>query len=227
MLEPPGGGDPPRRRAARDVALRAHAAQGQAARERCPDRRGAERPHHLQERWFGFDDALYAGARLLEVLSLDPGPPRRSSRPCPAPISTPELGVPLDEGEPERVMQSVVRWPASSRGFELILIDGLRAEFESGLGAGARLQHPAQANLPLRRGRSGGPRGDPVAVSGDSWSGPPRGWSCRSRGTDPRPPSSGEPLTRIAYPIPNRYLHPTGIPRCHCRANVPRPSPTS
>ena len=64
----------------------------------------------FQERWFGFDDAIYAGARLLEVLSLDPRPrPRDLRGPARAALVTPELALPLQEGEPERIMQSVMR----------------------------------------------------------------------------------------------------------------------
>ena len=88
----------------------------------------------FQERWFGFDDAIYAGARLLEVLSLDPRTSEEIFAALPSGIVTPELGLPLEEGEPERVMQSVVRHAGELEGAELILIDGLRAEFETGWG---------------------------------------------------------------------------------------------
>lgn len=88
----------------------------------------------FQERWFGFDDAVYTGARLLEVLSLDPRTSEEIFAALPGGVVTPELGLPLDEGESERVMQSVVRHAGELEGAELILIDGLRAEFESGWG---------------------------------------------------------------------------------------------
>ncbi len=88
----------------------------------------------FQERWFGFDDAVYAGARLLEVLSLDPRTSEEIFAALPSGIVTPELALPLEEGEPERIMQSVVRHAGELEGAELILIDGLRAEFEDGWG---------------------------------------------------------------------------------------------
>jgi phosphomannomutase/phosphoglucomutase len=88
----------------------------------------------FQERWFGFDDAVYAGARLLEVLSLDPRTSEEIFAALPSGIVTPELGLPLEEGEPERIMQSVLRYAGELEGAELILIDGLRAEFETGWG---------------------------------------------------------------------------------------------
>jgi phosphomannomutase / phosphoglucomutase len=88
----------------------------------------------FQERWFGFDDAVYAGARLLEVLSLDPRSSEEIFAALPSGIATPELALSLEDGEPEPIMQSVLQFAGELEGAELILIDGLRAEFESGWG---------------------------------------------------------------------------------------------
>lgn len=88
----------------------------------------------FKERWFGFDDALYAGARLLEVLSLDPRSTREIFAALPGGIATPELSLPLAEGEPARVMESVLKLAKRLDGANLILIDGLRAELERGWG---------------------------------------------------------------------------------------------
>ncbi len=86
------------------------------------------------ERWFGFDDALYAGARLLEVLALDPRPTGEIFDALPHAIATPELGAPLAEGESARVMDRVLRFAERLEGVEVVRIDGLRAEFERGWG---------------------------------------------------------------------------------------------
>lgn len=88
----------------------------------------------FQERWFGFDDAVYAGARLLEVLSLDPRPSEEIFAALPGGVVTPELTLPLEEGEPARLMDSVIRHAGELEGAELILLDGVRAEFDSGWG---------------------------------------------------------------------------------------------
>jgi phosphomannomutase/phosphoglucomutase len=88
----------------------------------------------FRERWFGFDDALYAGARLLEVLSLDPRSSEEIFAGLPGGIATPELFLPLAEGEPTRVMESVLNQAKRLDGVNLILIDGLRAELEGGWG---------------------------------------------------------------------------------------------
>ena len=88
----------------------------------------------FKERWFGFDDAIYAGARLLEVLSLDPRPSHEIFAALPGGLVTPELTLPLTEGEPTRIMQAVMRLADRLDGVEVIRIDGLRAEFDRGFG---------------------------------------------------------------------------------------------
>jgi len=87
------------------------------------------------ERWYGFDDALYAGARLLEVLALDPRSSAEVFAALPeAAISTPELAIPLEEGEPARIMSSILGFADRLDGVRLTTIDGLRAEFDQGWG---------------------------------------------------------------------------------------------
>lgn len=98
---------------------------------------GGEWSGHIafQERWYGFDDALYAGARLLEVLALDPRPSAAIFAELPeAPVSTPEIFLPMAEGEPARVMAEVLQAAAHLDGWEVNTIDGLRAEFDRGWG---------------------------------------------------------------------------------------------
>lgn len=87
------------------------------------------------ERWYGFDDALYAGARLLEVLALDPRSSAEVFAALPeSPISTPELAVTLEEGEPARLMASILALADRLDGVQVNTIDGLRAEFDRGWG---------------------------------------------------------------------------------------------
>ncbi len=85
------------------------------------------------ERWYGFDDGMYAGARLLEILSRssDPGAVLEG---LPDSVSTPELNVKLAEGEPHRLiaqMQKSARFPGAA---QVITIDGLRVEYADGFG---------------------------------------------------------------------------------------------
>lgn len=85
------------------------------------------------ERWYGFDDGLYCGARLLEILSRhdDPG---RVLESLPDSLSTPELQVPCSEGEAHALiarMQIEAKFPGAE---QIIRIDGLRVEYPDGFG---------------------------------------------------------------------------------------------
>jgi phosphomannomutase len=87
----------------------------------------------FKERWYGFDDGLYAGARLLEILS-------RSADPCavlealPDSISTPELQWELSEGENYTLMEALKKSARFDGAREIITIDGLRVEYPDGFG---------------------------------------------------------------------------------------------
>jgi len=89
------------------------------------------------ERWYGFDDATYTAARLLEILSRHRDPSRVLNA-LPTSHSTPELNVPCAEGEPARVVAELQARVADGRlvfpGGEIGLIDGLRVDFADGFG---------------------------------------------------------------------------------------------
>lgn len=84
------------------------------------------------ERWYGFDDALYAAARLLEVLALE----RRSSAEAfdslPSQILTPIHVLPLQEGQATEFMRKMSALVAQMQGARIITLDGLRMEFDYG-----------------------------------------------------------------------------------------------
>ena len=85
------------------------------------------------ERWYGFDDGVYAGARLLELLSRERDPSAVLNA-LPDSLSTPELNVKLAEGEPHRLiaeLQRTARFPGAD---EVIKLDGLRVEYADGFG---------------------------------------------------------------------------------------------
>jgi phosphomannomutase/phosphoglucomutase len=87
----------------------------------------------FKERWYGFDDGLYCGSRLLEILSKEKNPSEILDSLPDAP-STPELNWKLAEGEPQLLMQKLLAlrpFPGASR---VLTIDGVRAEFEDGFG---------------------------------------------------------------------------------------------
>ncbi|MBI3041986.1 MAG: phosphomannomutase/phosphoglucomutase [Betaproteobacteria bacterium] len=87
----------------------------------------------FKERWYGFDDGLYAGARLLEILSRsrDPGAVLEA---LPDAISTPELQLRLAEGENYALMERLKAGARFAGAREVITIDGLRVEYEDGFG---------------------------------------------------------------------------------------------
>ncbi|MCG7909905.1 MAG: phosphomannomutase/phosphoglucomutase [Candidatus Thiodiazotropha taylori] len=87
----------------------------------------------FSERWFGFDDGIYTGARLLEILSLDYRTSAEVFAELPESLSTPEYVVRLEEGHAETVMEAIDLLPDIPNA-RMVKIDGLRAEFEQGWG---------------------------------------------------------------------------------------------
>jgi phosphomannomutase/phosphoglucomutase len=87
----------------------------------------------FKERWYGFDDALYAGARLLEILSResDPGAVLEG---LPDAVSTPELHLKLAEGENYTLMDTLKASARFDGAREVVTIDGLRVEYADGFG---------------------------------------------------------------------------------------------
>lgn len=87
----------------------------------------------FKERWYGFDDGLYAGARLLEILSRHPDPEALLAT-LPDALCTPELQIALGEGEPGRLMARVRETARFDGALAVIDLDGLRVEYADGFG---------------------------------------------------------------------------------------------
>jgi phosphomannomutase/phosphoglucomutase len=87
----------------------------------------------FKERWFGFDDGLYSAARLLEVLANDSRSSSDLFATLPESMSTPEINVPMAEGEPPVFMEKLLNG-AHFENARVATIDGLRVEFERGWG---------------------------------------------------------------------------------------------
>jgi len=85
------------------------------------------------ERWYGFDDATYTAARLLEILSRSKNPSAVLNA-LPTSFSTPELNVACAEGEPKRVVQELLDRSEFPGASEIITIDGLRVDYDDGFG---------------------------------------------------------------------------------------------
>ncbi len=96
---------------------------------------GGEMSGHIffKERWFGFDDGTYAGARLLEILSASPDG-NAVLNALPTSFSTPELNVKCAEGEPHRLVDQLVKLADFKAPAVLNTIDGLRVDWPDGFG---------------------------------------------------------------------------------------------
>lgn len=106
---------------------------------------GGEMSGHIffKERWYGFDDGTYAGARLLEILSQSPNSSDVLNS-LPTSFSTPELNVPCKEGEPHKITKNLLdiaraksstnELPGSQHNPILCDVDGLRIDWEDGFG---------------------------------------------------------------------------------------------
>lgn len=96
---------------------------------------GGEMSGHIffKDRWYGFDDGLYSGARMLELLTRHADPSSVLNA-LPTAISTPELHLHLQEGENFALMDKLradARFPSSEKIND---IDGLRVEYADGFG---------------------------------------------------------------------------------------------
>ena len=98
---------------------------------------GGEMSGHIffKERWYGFDDGTYAGARLLEIVSKSPDA-NAVLNALPTSFSTPELNVACAEGEPHTVTHALQQLASTSFKAPAAVsdIDGLRVDWPDGFG---------------------------------------------------------------------------------------------
>jgi phosphomannomutase/phosphoglucomutase len=87
----------------------------------------------FSERWYGFDDAIYAGARLLEILSRH-ADPSKVLHALPESVSTPELNIACDDTSPHALIDNLADRATFPGAVDVIRIDGLRVEYADGFG---------------------------------------------------------------------------------------------
>lgn len=87
----------------------------------------------FRDRWNGFDDGLYAAARLLELLSRERVTAATVFRRIPAPLSTAEIRVPVSPGEATNIMRELPALLPDGEG-TLCCIDGVRVDYPYGWG---------------------------------------------------------------------------------------------
>jgi len=96
---------------------------------------GGEMSGHIffKERWYGFDDGTYAGARLLEIVSRSADASAVLNA-LPTSFSTPELNVPCKEGEPHAVVEALMKAVNFASPAVVNTIDGVRVDWPDGFG---------------------------------------------------------------------------------------------
>jgi len=87
----------------------------------------------FRERWYGFDDALYTAARLLEIVSATERSTEEIFGDLPDTVNTPELNIQFAEGEHYAFMDQL-KQQATFDGAEMNSIDGVRADYPNGWG---------------------------------------------------------------------------------------------
>lgn len=87
----------------------------------------------FKDNWYGFDDAIYAGARLLQILAETTQSSAALFHDIPNSVNTPELKIMVDEEEKFILMQQLIA-RANFEAAETLTIDGLRVNFPDGWG---------------------------------------------------------------------------------------------
>ena len=88
----------------------------------------------FKERWYGFDDALYSAARLLELLTAQHLPSSEVFATLPDAISTPEINVYFKQEGAQHAFMQQFSSQAKLPGAQMITIDGIRAGYAQGWG---------------------------------------------------------------------------------------------
>jgi len=87
----------------------------------------------FKERWYGFDDGLHSGCRLLEILSRFADPSAVLNA-LPDSVSTPEQHIQMQEGQPHKLIAQLQQEAKFDGAVNVVTIDGLRVEYADGFG---------------------------------------------------------------------------------------------
>lgn len=85
------------------------------------------------ERWYGFDDGIYAAARLLEILAAEARDPGQVLAALPGGVSTPEIKIAAPDGDPHAFVEGF-RAAAQFEEGRVSSIDGVRVDWPDGWG---------------------------------------------------------------------------------------------
>ncbi len=94
---------------------------------------GGEMSGHIffNDRWPGFDDGIYAGARMLEIIANSEGDDPFLT--IPNMLSTPEINIPAADEEKFHIVKKFIE-NSNFNDAKIVSIDGIRVEFEKGWG---------------------------------------------------------------------------------------------
>ena len=97
---------------------------------------GGEFSGHIcfADRWYGFDDAIYAAARRVQILAAEPRPASAVFDTFPNALATPEIKVATTEQRKFEVIDELVRNAAFGPPAQVTAIDGIRADYPDGWG---------------------------------------------------------------------------------------------
>jgi len=88
----------------------------------------------FKHRWYGFDDATYSAARLLEIIAAGRKPLSKLLADVPKTVVTPEIKIPTDEHRKFAIVKQATDYFKKELGLNVNTIDGARIEFEDGWG---------------------------------------------------------------------------------------------
>ena len=141
------------------------------------------------DRWFGFDDAVYAGLRLIELLTQSPKTLAELYDTLPVLHNTPEIRMPCPDDIKFEVVKRAVAW--FRERYQIVDVDGVRVSCSRigglrpcRLGPRARVEHRARARHALRGRLAHAPRRDQGSRGGPAASDHQRRRRPRE---DPRP----------------------------------------
>lgn len=87
----------------------------------------------FKERWFGFDDGIYSGARLVEMLTLDVVSLDEAVEQLPTSFNSPEISIAVDEHDKPEAIARLQQSPEFADG-EVSTLDGIKVDFTEGWG---------------------------------------------------------------------------------------------
>jgi len=88
----------------------------------------------FKHRWYGFDDAMYSAARLLEILAAGKKPLSKHFTPIKERFNTPEIHFDCPDDKKFEVVRKAVAYFKDDLGLDVVTIDGARIEFKDGWG---------------------------------------------------------------------------------------------